>query len=38
MSIRVSAGATGHGKLFVRTRAGYIAGGEAHPVEHEAVK
>ena len=37
-TIRVSAGAAGHGKLFVRTRSGYIAGGESRPAEHEAVK
>ena len=37
-SIRVTAGATGHGKLFVRTRSGYIAGGESRPAEHEAAK
>jgi Ca-activated chloride channel homolog len=37
-SIRVSAGAAGLGKLFVRTRSGYIAGGEPRTVEHEAAK
>ena len=37
-SIRVVAGAAGHGKLFVRARAGYIAGGESRPVKDEGAK
>jgi Ca-activated chloride channel family protein len=34
-AIRVTAGAKGHGKLFVHARAGYIAGGESPPVKDE---
>ena len=37
-TIRVVARATGRGKLFVRTRSGYIAGGESRPPEQEAAK
>ena len=37
-SIRVAAGAAGYGKLFVRARAGYIAGGESRPVKDEPAK
>ena len=37
-SIRVTAGGAGQRKLVVRTRAGYIAGGEARPAAHEAAK
>jgi VWFA-related protein len=35
-AIHVSARADGHDKLFVRTRAGYIAGGEPRPDENVA--
>jgi VWFA-related protein len=38
LSIRVAAGAAGHGKLFVRARSGYIAGGESRPVKGETAK
>jgi VWFA-related protein len=37
-SIRMNARAAGYGKLFVRTRSGYIAGGESRPVKDEAAK
>jgi len=37
-SIRVAAGGAGHGKLSVRTRSGYIAGGEARPVKDGGAK
>jgi len=38
LSIRVAAGAVGHGKLSVRARSGYIAGGESRTVKDVAVK
>ena len=38
LSIRVAAGAAGRGKLSVRTRSGYIAGGEARPVRDDGAK
>ena len=38
LSIRVAAGAAGHGKLSVRARSGYIAGGESRPVENGGAK
>ena len=38
LSIRVAAGAAGHGKLSVRARSGYIAGGESRAVKEVAVK
>jgi VWFA-related protein len=37
-SIRVAAGAAGSSKLFVRARAGYIAGGEPRPVKDAPTK
>jgi VWFA-related protein len=37
-TIRVAAAAAGYGKLFVRARAGYIAGGETRPLREEAAK
>ncbi len=37
-AIRVAARAAGKGKLFVRTRSGYIAGGASRPVKEEAPK
>jgi Ca-activated chloride channel homolog len=37
-SIRVAAAAAGYGKLFVRARAGYIAGGESQPIKDESAK
>jgi VWFA-related protein len=36
--IRVVAGAAGYGKLFVRTRSGYIAGSASHPIKDEGSK
>jgi Ca-activated chloride channel family protein len=36
--IRVVAAGAEHGKLSVRTRAGYIAGSEPHPEKHETAK
>jgi VWFA-related protein len=38
LSIHVAAGAPGHGKLSVRARSGYIAGGESRAVKDVAVK
>src|ERR1017187_1129077 len=38
LGIRVAAGAAGHGKLTVRARSGYIAGGESRAVKDVAVK
>jgi Ca-activated chloride channel family protein len=37
-NIRVAAVAAEYGKLFVRTRAGYAAGGEPRPVKNESAK
>jgi len=37
-TIRVAASATTGDKLVVRTRSGYIAGGEPHPGKHQAAK
>jgi hypothetical protein len=37
-TIRVVARATGHSKLFVRTRTGYIAGGEPRPGKDKGAK
>jgi VWFA-related protein len=37
-AIRVAARAAGHGKLFVRTRTGYIAGGEPRPGKGEGAR
>lgn len=37
-SIRVVAHATGHRRLSVRTRSGYITGGESQPAQAEADK
>lgn len=37
-TIRVAARAAGKGKLSVRTRSGYIAGGESQPVKDEGAK
>jgi VWFA-related protein len=37
-TIRVAARGAGNGKLFVRTRTGYITGGESQPVEDDAIK
>jgi VWFA-related protein len=38
LSIRVAAGAAGHGKLSVRARSGYRAGGESRTVKDPAAK
>ena len=38
LSIRVAAGAAGHGKLSVRARSGYTAVGAARPVEDNGAK
>lgn len=37
-AIRVAVRETGHSKLFVRTRAGYIAGSDPRPVKDEGAK
>jgi hypothetical protein len=37
-AIRVAAPAAGHGKLSVRTRSGYIAGGELQPDKNQGAK
>jgi hypothetical protein len=37
-AIRLVAGATGPGKLFVRARAGYIARSESRPAKDEGAK
>ena len=38
LSIRVAAGAAGHGKLSVRARSGYIAGGASQPVKDDGAR
>ena len=38
LSIKVAAGAAGHGKLTVRARSGYIAGGESRTVKNDGYK
>ena len=37
-SIRVVAKDAVHGKLLVRTRAGYIAGAESQPAKHQDIQ
>jgi Ca-activated chloride channel homolog len=38
LTIRVAAAAPGHGKLAVRARSGYMAGGELRPVQNDGAK